>query len=194
MALDLNNIPFKQAKWYTPVSSPARHIQLIVLHSMEAPEKGTTAESTANYFAGGIGNRKASAHFCVDNNSIVQCVQCKDVAYAAPNANHNGIHIEMAGYAKQKREEWLDEFGKLMLANVAALCAEILMPKFKIEPTFIYAPGLKKLASNPHQTGFTTHSEVSKAFNPQGHWDPGPGFPIDYLLELIRQHKADPKG
>lgn len=194
MALDLQNIPFKQARWYTPVSSPARHIQLIVLHSMEAPEKGTTAESVADYFTWLPPTRKASAHYCVDSNSIVQCVQCKDVAFGAPNANRNGIHIEMAGYARQKREEWLDEFGKLMLANVAALCAEVLMPKFKIQPVFIFAPGLKSLSKNPQTTGFTTHAEVSKAFNPGGHWDPGPGFPFDYLLNLIKEHGNDPKG
>jgi hypothetical protein len=190
MALDLNRIPFKQAKWFTEVSHPPRKIQLIVLHSMESPEKGTTAESVANYFANGADNRPASAHYCIDSNSIVQCVQCKDVAYGAPNANRNGIHLELAGYAKQTREEWLDDYGKLMLANAAALCAEILMPKFDILPVFIAGNALNMLRSrNSSLTGITTHAEVTKAFNPGGHWDPGPGFPTDYFMNLIKSHK-----
>lgn len=198
MALDLNNIPFKQAMFYTEVSNPPRPIQLIVLHSMEAPEKGETAESVADYFARGCPDEKgkkrpASAHYCVDSNSIIQCVQCKDVAYGAPNSNRNGIHIEMAGYARQTEAQWLDEYGKLMLANVAALCAEILMPKFSIPLTFRWAAQLKALKTTPSR-GFTTHAEVSKAFSPGGHTDPGANFPTDYLFNLIKSHAQGPKG
>lgn len=68
---------------------------------MEAPEKGDTAENIANYFHTTV--KQASAHICVDNNSIVQCVLDNDIAWAAPGANSDGIHIEMAGYAKQKK-------------------------------------------------------------------------------------------
>jgi N-acetyl-anhydromuramyl-L-alanine amidase AmpD len=134
--LQMDKIPVTPAKWFTKVTGPARDIRLIVLHSMEAPEKGTTAESVAKYFAGGSGGRKASAHYCIDDDSIIQCVDCADVAYAAPNANSVGIHLELAGYARQSREEWLDAFGTAMLRNAARLCAEVLIPKYGIPVTF----------------------------------------------------------
>jgi hypothetical protein len=66
--VDVNHIPFVQAKWYTPVDvSTPRRVQLIVLHCMDAPQKGNTAENVAAYFAGGSEGRPASAHFCIDN-------------------------------------------------------------------------------------------------------------------------------
>lgn len=183
--IDFNKIPFMQAKWYTEIKEDKpRHIQLIVLHSMEAPEKGTTAEDTARYFSSL--DRKASAHYCVDDDSIVQCVQTKDVAYAAPNANANGVHIEMAGYAKQTREQWMDVYSLAILWNVAGLCAKVLMPKFDIPLTFLRSNSLELCRIHPDLKGFTTHAEVSKAFNPGGHWDPGPGFPIDVLFDKIK--------
>ena len=85
--LDRSTLPFIQAKHYTPADG--RVVKLIVIHVMEAPEKGNTAESVANYFA--TTDVVASAHYNVDENSIVHCVQDKDVAYGAPGANRSGI-------------------------------------------------------------------------------------------------------
>lgn len=184
MNLDvLKRIPFIQAQWFTATSG--RTIDLICIHSMEAPEKGTTAEATARYFANGAGGRKASAHYCIDDNSIVQCLQTKDVAYAAPGINRNGIHLELAGYARQTREQWLDEFSTAMLKNAAKLCAVVLVPKYTIPVGYVSAAGLKR-----KQRGFTTHKQASDAFHPGGHWDPGPGFPMDLFLEWVLRARS----
>src|SRR3954454_6387676 len=83
-----------------------RPFDLVVIHSMEAPEKGETAEDVGHFFE--KPSTRASAHYCVDNNSIVQCVQERDVAWAAPGANHDGVQIEHAGYARQTLREWED--------------------------------------------------------------------------------------
>lgn len=181
---DFLHIPYVQAKWFTPVDQPPRHIDFIVLHSMEAPEKGETAEATARYFASGAEGRKASAHYCIDSNSIVQCVQTKDVAYGAPGVNHNGIHLELAGYAKQTREAWLDLYSKATISLAAELCAKILMPKYSIPAQYADA---MKLKAGGHR-GITTHAQVSAAFNPGGHWDPGPAFPMDVFLAAVQFH------
>ena len=47
------SIPFVQAKFYTPVGS--RQVIWLVLHDMQAPNKGGIAAAVANYFAT-IGN------------------------------------------------------------------------------------------------------------------------------------------
>lgn len=185
--IDLNKIPFIPAKRFT-VAKPGRHIQFIVLHSMEAPEKGTTAEAVANYFKNGSGGRAASAHYCIDNNSIVQCVQTKDIAYGAANANRNGIHLELAGYAKQTRAEWMDEYSQEMLKNAALLCGKLLCPKFDI-PIIATGPAeLKRARENTNIKGFTTHAQVNQAFGGT-HWDPGPGFPMDTFLAMVRGYQ-----
>lgn len=178
--MDFSRIPFKQAKHYTPVSLNApRSIRFIVIHSMESQEKGETAENVAHYFQ--TLNRPASAHYCIDSNSIVQCVQCKDVAYGAKSLNRNGIHLELAGRAKQSEAEWLDAYSKSMLDLAAELCAKVLCPKFKVPVVWVPASGLIQ----PTTRGFTSHAEGSKAFNPGGHWDPGPHFPKNYFLERV---------
>lgn len=179
--VNFDQIPFVQAKWYTPAER--RRVRLIVLHTMEAPDKPDTAEAVARYFTQLPPTRKASAHYCVDANSIVQCVQTKDVAYGAPSANRDGIHIEMAGYARQRAADWASEYNQQMLDLVAQLCARVLLPKYKIPTVYLAAPMLK--APGGH-SGFTTHVEVSKAFGGT-HWDPGPDFP---MLEFMRRVRA----
>lgn len=181
--MDFNKIPFVQAKWFTSTGADGRDRRKIVIHSMEAPEKGNTAESVARYFQMLPITRKASAHYCIDNNSIVQCVQTKDVAYAAPGANHDGVHLELAGYARQTEAQWLDPYGVQMLELAAALCGKILVPKIGIPIVFLDIDTLKR---EPKSKGITTHAVISKSFNRSTHWDPGPGFPISRFLEMVR--------
>ena len=57
-------------------------IDVLVIHTMESPEKPDTAESVANWFSGSTAPQ-ASAHYCIDGNSIVQCVHDDDVAWHA---------------------------------------------------------------------------------------------------------------
>jgi len=178
-----NRIPFIQAMHYRAVN-PGRHIQLIVLHSMESQEKGDTAENVAKWFARGADGNAVSAHYCIDADSIVQCVQTKDIAFAAPSANRNGIHLELAGRARQDRNDWTDEYSKAVLDNAAALCALVLMPKYNILPVFLKWKRLADTKTNTNIKGLTTHAECSKVFGGT-HWDPGPGFPEDYFLEAI---------
>src|SRR5688572_29051390 len=119
---ETDKFPLVRARWFTDVTD-RRQVRLVVIHSMEAPEKGETAENVARYFQNPRDKNgkpvKASAHLCVDSDSIVQCVLDNDVAYAAPGANSDGVHIELSGYAKQTRKEWLDAYGVLMFEKGA---------------------------------------------------------------------------
>lgn len=169
---------FIKAANYT--RSARRTIDLVVLHTMEAPEKGTTAESVAKYFQ--RPSTKASAHYNVDDNSIVQCVRDTDVAWAAPGANHNGLHIEHAGFAKQNAAEWADPFSVAMLRRSAGLAADKLRAN-GLPNAFRTADDLR--AGGGRARGWTTHNEVSRAFRKSTHTDPGPGFPFRYYAAYI---------
>ena len=169
-------IQFLQAKWYTPTTK--RAIDLIVIHDMEYPERLDGAENVAKFFAGG--STRASAHFCIDADSIVQCVKLMDVAWHAPGANHDGIGLEHAGYARQTAAEWADPYSEAMLKLSAALCAD-LCTKFNIPHAFVDAAGLRK-----GYRGFTTHHQISLAFKKSSHWDPGPNFPMAHFIDLVK--------
>lgn len=155
-----------------------RRIDLIVIHTMEMDEKGETAENCAAWFRNPIA--KCSAHYCVDADSIVQCVRDEDVAWHAPGANHDGIGIEHAGRARQTGREWNDAYSKAMLERSAGLVAE-LCRRYGIPIVWLYAADLKA-----GKRGITTHKAVSEAFRRSDHWDPGAGFPVEQYLARVR--------
>lgn len=174
---------FVQAKYYTPTAK--RSIDLMVIHDMEAPEKGDTAENVAAYFASG--RTRASAHYCIDNDSIVQCVQDHDVAWAAPGANHSGLHFEHAGYARQTALDWSDAYSQQMLSISAGIFSE-KCKEYNVPMAFVDAAGLRK-----GYRGVTTHREITMAFNiTGGHTDPGPTFPTDDFIRMIHNAAGEP--
>jgi N-acetylmuramoyl-L-alanine amidase CwlA len=177
---------------YVDAANWSRHVapqpkKWIVIHCMEAPEKGDTAEWCAGFFRDQPMNDTVgtSAHACVDNNSIVQCVPWDRIAWHAPGANKLGIGIEHAGYARQTASDWSDVYSTQMLDLSAWLVAE-LCAKFRIPVDFITADGLR--AGDP---GITTHVECTKAWPGKStHWDPGPGFPIGNYLRSVSTYSV----
>lgn len=181
-SFETDKFPFVKARNFT-ASTGKRPVRLIVIHSMEAPEKGETAENVANFFH--TTPSKVSAHLCIDNNSIVQCVLDNDVAFAAPGANRDGVHLELAGFAKQTEAEWLDAFGVLLLDQAANAAAQYAL-KFDIPVRRLTSAELADKKSK----GIVGHSQVSEVFPGHGHTDPGKGFPWEFFLERVRHHHA----
>lgn len=169
---------FRQARNYR--EGRLRPLRLIVWHDMEAAEKDGTAEAVANYFA--TTSKPASAHVNVDNNSFIYCVDKDDTAFAAPGANADGYQVELAGYAGQSREAWLDGYGMAMFKQAA----QAILPVVKahaIPPRWVSDDELRNGVSKGH----TTHAQVTRVFRKSTHTDPGAGFPHDHALaEVIR--------
>lgn len=176
--------PLVQAKhFYRGRRSP---IRLWVVHDMEAPERSSTAEAVANYFK--RGTVKASAHYNIDNDSIVPSVAVGDTAFHAPGANTDGIGVEHAGYARQIRAEWLDPFGNAMLDLSAKLFVDVAVP-LGIPPVKLSIEQVR----DGKTKGICGHWDVSKAFGRSSHWDPGHEFPYDVYISRIRALMDDPK-
>src|SRR5262245_55862174 len=169
--------PVIQARHYRP--GRIKPVQLIVVHSMEAPEKGNTAESVARYFS--TTDVSASAHFCIDADSIVQCVDTADTAYHCRGANANGIGLEHAGYARQTREQWLDEYGQAMLRRSAVLAAGLLKEYGIPAERALFRSPTDPIVVKP---GLCGHVDVP---NHGSHYDPGRNFPWDWYLERIQE-------
>ena len=140
-------------------------VKWVVMHTMEAPETANTAENVASYFANPAA--QASAQYCVDSDSIIQCVDELDYAFAAATTgNMFGIHIELAGYAAQDDAGWSDEFSQAMLDKAAALTASICR-KHGIPPRFLTDA---QLAAG--EKGITTHGAISRVFRESDHTGP----------------------
>lgn len=177
---DHPGLPYVQAQGFTH-GRPDGPPLWIVWHSMEASEYGGRAESTAAYFANPSDGRSVSAHFCCDDNSVIQCVDEDDSAWTVGNrpGNYCGVNVELGGYARQTRAEWLDAFGVAMFARVAPIVAAS-MTRWHIPNRWCSIDDLK--ARRP---GHTTHNDLRVAFGMTTHTDPGGGFPRDYILAAV---------
>ena len=72
-----------------------------------------------------------------------------------------------------------------MLERAAGLTADVCT-RHHIPVRWLRAVGLRR-----HLPGITGHVEVSKAFGRSDHWDPGPDFPVERFLRLVRMRAQE---
>lgn len=157
----------------------------IVIHDMEYPETDGAARWCANYFAGPNAPPK-SAHYCIDASEVIQTADENDGTWHTPGfignieVNRASIGIEHAGYAAQSRAQWLDAYSHRELERSAALVREIAsrhgIPIRRLTPDQIRAG----------EPGIAGHHDFTIATGSGTHTDPGPNFPWDDYLEMVR--------
>ncbi|MFI9845187.1 N-acetylmuramoyl-L-alanine amidase [Nonomuraea sp. NPDC051941] len=155
-------------------------IRVVVIHTMEVGEASNAAENVAAYFA--RPGTQASAHICVDNNSAVRCVDDQHTAWAAPGCNSDGLQLEMAGRAGQTASQWKDAYSTALLNNAAEIVADWC------KTYGIPVKHLTQAELRAGKKGIIGHVDASKVYKRSNHWDPGPNFPWDHFLQLVRGH------
>jgi len=181
----LGFIPFAQAQNCRVFWPKKRTIKTIVIHTMECQESDLfAAEDVALWFAGrtSFPAPQSSAHYMVDQDSVVQGVRDTDEAWHASQSNIGGIGIEHAGFAAQTPEEWEDQASSAILwrsARLAArLCRTYGIPAARLSDADI-------LSGRP---GFCGHVDVNRSYgNIKGHTDPGLSFPWASYLSLVEE-------
>ncbi len=170
---------FKQAKHYR--KGRVSKIKYAVVHATVNKESasGTGAEAIQQYFA--TSDRVASAHVTVDQNSKARSVHDWDTAYASKNFNANGLHVEIYGMPDQTRAQWLDPISKATLLRAAEVVADWCL-RYGLLQSYVSLADLKA----GRGTGITFHADCDKAVPSTGHWDPGPNFPRDVFLQMVK--------
>jgi N-acetyl-anhydromuramyl-L-alanine amidase AmpD len=167
--------PFRPSPNFTEAAG--RKIDLIVIHTMEIDEVPGAAEACAAWFA--RPDAEVSAHYCVDADSVVQCVLEEHIAWHARGGNATSIGIELAGRAAQRSGGWDDPYSRATLGRAATLTAEICarhgIPVRRLRAKSVRLGG----------RGITGHADVSEAFHASDHWDPGPAFPWASFLAQV---------
>ena len=140
-----------------------------------------SAAGVANFFAG---SAQASTQLAADDKECWRMVPDLVIPWGAPGANSDGLHIEICGYAKWKKDEWLEH--KPMLRRSA----------FKVAKwCWLYDIPVRwltdKQLANGTARGLTTHNQVSQVFKRGTHWDPGPNFPFDVFLKWVKEYLAE---
>lgn len=188
---ELGPVDYIPARLQWPRSASCWPPTLGVIHDMEAPEGPLTAENCAHFFQ--KPNSTGSAHLCADTNSVVRCVQddhmaagAKGFPYRGRTINDWALHIELCGYARQSRAEWLDASSVATLRRaapqVARWCMTYDLPAFRLTDTQI----------RNGARGLCGHGDVSRALGVSGgHTDPGAFFPWDVFLPMILSWMED---
>lgn len=169
--------PYIEAKYYGPKRT--NPVRLGVIHDMEFPEKLTAAEDVAHYFQHPDPGTKPSAHVCIDNDSVIQCVRDSYVANAAPGCNHDGIQLELAGYGNQSPAQWRDAYSIGLLAIAADVAAQYSL-KYGLPIKHLTDSELKS-----GQSGWIGHDQASRVYHLSDHTDPGPQFPWPRFMSIM---------
>jgi hypothetical protein len=155
---------------------PVSSIDLVVIHSTEGP----TAAGGASWFADN--DSKGSAHLVVDDAICYRTLEDAVIPWGAPGANTRGFHIEHAGLSAWNRQKWLSHEQTL---RRGAFKAAFHAVKFGIPIKLLSANDLRH-----GRSGFVTHNTVSEVFHGD-HTDPGPGFPLDHFMQLVKSFADD---
>ncbi len=167
-------------------------VRWIVIH---ATDGGTSAAGIGNYFASPVTNVALSDADCsarglpsgctvkqpggssnvvVGDDGCIESVPDDVIPAGAPPLNEEGLHIEFVGQSKWTREQWFEhpdtlENGRRIIRDWSR--------KYDIPRTLLTSQELKDKTP-----GTTTHSMVTQTWHKTDHLDPGPGFPLDYVL------------
>lgn len=160
------------------VSSHGYHTPLrIVLHSTESGDAaGSVSDmyNIADYWRrAGLG---IGAHLTIDGEGFTSLnINPNEIGWHVASRNTGSIGIEQVGYARFTRAQWMAR--PAQLEKVAKWLA-FYSVRFDIPLRF-----------HPER-GVTTHAQQSNVAGiPGGHWDPGPGYPLDYVLKLAKKLK-----
>lgn len=122
-----------------------------------------------------------SSHYYCDRDSLVHSLRTSDTAFHAGGnpGNPYGIAYEVTGQNGLSRDWWLANVAWDLLARqVGRDCL-----KYAIPVRYVTAAGLAR-----GDKGITTHNDCRLAWGGTDHTDPGPGWPMDHLLALVRAH------
>jgi hypothetical protein len=147
-------------------------VTTIVLHTAEG---ATTIESLGSWFANPASG--VSSHVGIDDkpNTVGEYVERGSKAWTASDANPWSVQAELCAFAAWSPEEWAAH--PVMLENCAAWVAEEAA-HFGIPLVALDA----NAAQDPHARGVCQHNDLGAMGG--GHWDCGPGFPIDDVLAM----------
>jgi hypothetical protein len=143
----------------------------IILHSTESGDTSGTIEmyNIAKYWS----NLGFGAHITVDaDGNTARNLADVEYGWHTGGANSGSLGIEQVGYARFTTAQWKARPQEL---HEVAKWIAWWSKKYDIPIRFSTTHGVSKHVNHPAG----------------GHWDPGPGYPFDYVLKLAREYKKN---
>jgi len=146
--------------------------RLVIIHTAEGAR---TVESLGNFFRSAA--VQASSHVGIDDKRIEQYVPYSMAAWTAGGANSISDQAELCGFASWSRQVWLTQHMRMLELTaqwVRERCLARGIPIVKITP--------KQVAAG--SAGVCGHVDWTVGTGEGSHWDPGPQFPWDVVMNL----------
>lgn len=176
MAVAAPTGPFIQAAGYRQgrAFNESKAVSWIQIHSAE----GSTEEiGLGNFFAHETGG---SSHAGAgQGGGYAEYVRFSDTAWTGPRLNEESDTIEICGFSRWSRDEWLAH--DTMLGTAAQFVAWRSAVR---QIPIVHRSSADILAGMP---GVPGHVDITEAYHDSDHMDPGPNFPWDVFLADARQ-------
>jgi N-acetylmuramoyl-L-alanine amidase len=151
---------------------PLSSIRLIVIHCTQSD----AARGSARWFTDP--ETQGSAHLVVDDRECYRTLDDTVIPWGAPGANTIGWHLELTGWKRWSRDEWLTHKQTL---RRGAFKSAVHAKKFGI-PIKLLSAADARLG----RKGFVTHALCTDAFG-GSHTDPGPNCPLGKFMQWTRE-------
>jgi LysM repeat protein len=178
MSLSAPRGPHIAAKGYNR-GRLGRKVKWIGVHTAEG---ATDERSLGQFFAR---SSAGSSHAGIgQDGGYATFVNYADTAWTNPPLNGQSDTLEICGFARWKRGQWLAHDNMLDAVShwIAWRCAVRGVP-------IRHVTGAALRAGVP---GVVGHIDVNNVFHESQHWDPGPNFPWDEVLDAARHHAGFP--
>lgn len=166
--------PHIQAKGYTRARAyrEASSVKWLVLHTAEG---GSSEKVLGEFFrTHSSGSSNAGVG---QGGGYATYVNYGDTPWTNPPLNQESDTLEMLGFAKWGRKEWLAQ--TKLLDTVARWIAWRAAVR-GIPVRFVVSPARGT-------SGVTGHVQVNDVWHMSSHWDPGPQFPWDYVIDKAQE-------
>lgn len=167
-------------------STNNKPIHRYVIHATVGQEPGVKGAARNTVAMTKRTSRPSSYHYISDASETLQLTYDSVVAYhAPPNSNSLG-HELCCSLSHEGKGHWADAEHQKMLnlaaQNCAQACAAYDIPVVKLSVADLKAG----------KRGICGHIDVSNAWHQTSHWDPGPYFPWDQFIALVKHYTANP--
>lgn len=157
------------------------HKRIIVIHNTSNDASDTNEADYAERRTDGV-----SSHYYVDDNSITQSLDTDWRAWhvGSYEGNSTGISYEITGSNGKSRAWWIAHvYWRGLVQQIRA----------DMDVHGIAARLLTVAELRAGKSGIVTHNQCRLAWGDTTHNDPGPNFPMDYLLEQVLGGTAAPR-